>query len=119
MLRANINSKSETRALKVRAQSERSVLFSAQCLDFSFISQEQTRESVQYHVLQMFTYICTIKNVCSVRFLVSTLCPEFSKYRFSAQNSPSLRIQQEADILSTLSSEPRFHERSQIQMNKS
>ena len=71
MLRANINSKSETRALKVRAQSERSVLFSAQCLDFSFISQEQTRESVQYHVLQMFTYMCIIKNMCSIRFLMS------------------------------------------------
>ena len=37
------------------------------------------------------------KNVCSIRFLVSTLWPEFGKDRFSANQSPSLRIQQEAE----------------------
>ena len=38
-----------------------------------------------------------IKNVCSVKFFVCTLWPEFSKYRFSANKSLSLRIQQEAE----------------------
>ena len=38
-----------------------------------------------------------IKNVCSVKFFMCTLWPEFSKYRVSANKSLSLRIQQEAE----------------------
>ena len=50
-------------------------------------------------MLSAFTYTCIIKNVCSVRFLLSMLCPEFSKFRFSANESLIPRIQQEADRL--------------------
>ena len=55
-----------------------------------------------------------IKNVCSVKFFVCTLWPEFSKYRFSANKSLSLRIQQEAERFSTLSREQSSYETIQI-----
>lgn len=55
-----------------------------------------------------------IKSVCSVRRLRSTLCPEFSKYRLSGNKSLSLRIQQEADRLSTASSKLSSCGRTQI-----
>ena len=41
--------------------------------------------------------MCITKNACSVRCLMSTLCPDFSKYRLSAHKTLSLRIQQEAE----------------------
>ena len=50
-------------------------------------------------MLSAFTYTRLIKNVCSVRFLLSMLCPEFSKFKFSANESLILRIQREADRL--------------------
>ena len=61
----------------------------------------------------------SFKNVCSIRFPVPTLCPESSTFRFSANKSISLRIQQEAARLSTLSSEKSSQERSQMHMNAS
>lgn len=66
--------------------------FFPECLDFSFSRQEQTRDWVQYNVLQTFTYMYIVRNVYSVGFPLSMLCPEFSKYRFNAYNCLSLRM---------------------------